>query len=119
MFVQYGTEKCTMRKWATRHMSWKMVLPVELVKPLLIAAVKNRSRSSNSSGNKGTQFWLGIPVGQSTLQEELPKEKAKRQRVEPKPEQRDSQADLLELVPHVWSRSTQRSEHDVKLVIHG
>ena len=32
MFFQYGKMKCTLLMWATNHMSWKIILPVELVK---------------------------------------------------------------------------------------
>ena len=55
-------------------------------------------------------------MGDSTSEAEWPNEKIKRQKFSPSHtnEQRDVQADQLQIVPHVWSTSTQKSEHDVK-----
>ena len=124
MFFQYGKMQCTPTRWATKLMQWKIILPLELVKPLLWAASSEKCRSGMSaqSRNKSTQFWLPIPVEDSTLEERWPAEQArrsehsKRQRRNPghTQPQRGAQADRLLIEPHVWCKDSERSEHDVR-----
>ena len=123
MFFQYGKRQCTVIGWATKYMSWKIILPLELVKPVLWAAAtqNNRTGASSQSRNKGTQFWLQIPVADSTLENAWPVEQArraqhaKRQRRDVGPQhQRSPTADLFLIEPHVWSQDSERGEHDVK-----
>ena len=122
MFFQYGKQKCTVIGWATKCMSWKIVLPLELVKPMLWAAAAQNSRTADSSQsrNKSTQFWLQTPVADSTLEHMWPVEQTrraqhKRQRRDVGPHhQRGALADLFLIEPHVWSQDSERGEHDVK-----
>ena len=124
MFFQHGKQRCTPVAWATKHMSWKIILPLELVKPMLWAAAAQNSRSgsvSSTSRNQSTQFWLPIPIRNSTLDLLWPHEQARKQQ-HAKRQRRDvgshhersPTADLFLIEPHVWSQSQARGEHDVK-----
>ena len=124
MFFQYGKQRCTPVAWATKKMSWKIILPLELVKPMLWAAATQTSRSgsvSSTSRNQSTQFWLPIPIRNSTLDLLWPHEQARRQQ-HAKRQRRDvgshhersPTADLFLIEPHVWSENEARGEHDVK-----
>ena len=123
MFFQYGNVTCTPLMWATENMNWKSILPVELVKPLLWAAVDQTSREDmpSESHNQSTQFWLKIPVGDSTLEEEWPVEQSRRQKDSKRPQakkqklqkaqphhDRTANSDRLLIEPHVWYKSFSR-----------
>ena len=129
MFFQYGNVNCTPLTRAMKNMSWKTILRVELVKPLLWAAVDQKSREDMSpeSHNQSTQFWLKIPVGDSTLEEKWPEEQAKRQKDSTRPQakkqknskshyhhDRTARTDRLLIEPHVWCNFSAGSQHDVK-----
>ena len=123
MFFQYGWQMCTPKMWATKFMQWKIILPLEFVKPMLWAAAAQNSHTSASSHsrNTSTQFWLPVPVGDSTLEQMWPAkqarraEHAKKQRRDVGPHhQRGPLADFLLIEPHVWSKDSERGEHDVR-----
>ena len=124
MFFQYGKTKCTPTMWATKLVQWKIILPLELVKPLLWAATSEKCRSglSAESRNKSIQFWLQIPVEDSTLEERWPAEQAKRSEHAKRQRRnqghtqthRGPEADRLLIEPHVWCKDSEKSEHDVK-----
>ena len=59
MFFQYGKTQCTALGWATKNMQWKIILPVEIVKPLLWAAVDQQVRTATFSETRNKSTHIG------------------------------------------------------------
>ena len=84
-FFQYGTMNKNNLNWI-RSMAWKLLLPIELAKPLLSAA-SFRSREEFEQRNTGPQYLLVIKALENVPPEKKPK-----------------RAELV-LCPYIWTNS--------------
>ena len=79
MCFHHTLQNGTLKKWATRQMKMKLVLPIELVRPLIAwATIRNRTESGKR--NKGAPYMLEVPTPDGGYLSKHPDRVAKRQR---------------------------------------